>query len=229
MTTYAIRVILQVAFVVSATIGLAQNISVSTKDGSKVNTTISAISSNMIYTPVGNIAFSEMDSAFFESNRKEDQGTYSKLRAAGVKIGFTGSKIIPDPPILKKNATAQPFKGANVIIFKSKISDDSLYTLVARKLVSEGFSIDVNNREFLQMRTDAMVTAIQMFDENATRLRIQLTIAIANRELIVRPTIITSNIFQWTYKRGKLLIFDNVQQIVLDLFSEFGEVYYAAR
>ncbi len=148
---------LQIALVIISTVGLAQTVSISTKDGSKVNTTISAISSSMLYTPVGNIAFSEIDSAYFEANIKQDQSTYDKLRAAGVKLGFTGGKIIPDPPILKKNATGQPFKGANVIIFRSKIPDDSLYTLVARKLVSEGFSIDVNNREFLQMRTDDMV------------------------------------------------------------------------
>jgi len=116
----------------------------------------------------------------------------------------------------------EPFKGANTIIFKSTIPDDSLYTLVGRKLVSEGFSIDVNNRDFLQMKTGEK-------DTKGEGLKFKLTISIANREVITRITMVTDGVLgvhDWTYNSHKTTIYYFVQQLVLDLLKEFGEIYY---
>jgi hypothetical protein len=227
---YAYTTILGSVFAICTTQGLAQTIAITTKDGDKVNTTISGISNTTLYTPLGNFAFSSIDTASFEVRQKMDQKTYDRLEAAGATLNFTGGKIVIDKPIAKEKRTdggsKYPFKGANTIIFKSKISDDSLYTLVARKLVSEGFSIDVNNREFLQMKTADKITRIQGLE---SKLRIRLTITIVNREVIVKIIMITTDEFEWTYRPSKILVFKDAERQVLELFSEFGEVYYALR
>lgn len=125
----------------------------------------------------------------------------------------------------KELRSTEPFKGANTIIFMSKISDDSLYTLVGRKLVSEGFSIDVNNREFMQMKTGPK-------ESGSHDVRYSLTISVNKGEVTTRITMITEGILgvhDWVYNKSKATIYYDVQTRVLNLLSEFGQVYYAAK
>lgn len=77
----------------------AQPVTLKKKDGTVVNTKVSAINNTTLFTPAGSIPFTDLASASFEAKQQKDQTTYDRLAAAGVAVGFTGAPIVADQPV----------------------------------------------------------------------------------------------------------------------------------
>jgi hypothetical protein len=60
-------------------------------------------------------------------------------------------------------ATAQIPKGANTFIYTTAMARDSAYQKLGEALVQGGYSIDINNKEFGQMKTGWMATEYYNF------------------------------------------------------------------
>lgn len=78
----------------------AQPVTLKKKDGTVVNTRVSAINNTTLFTPVGSIPFADLASASFEAKQQKDQTTYDRLSAAGVAVDFTGAPIVADQPVV---------------------------------------------------------------------------------------------------------------------------------
>lgn len=75
----------------------AQTVTITTKDGKEVNTTISGVSNSALFTPNGTFKYSDIQTATFESKKQQDQTTYDRLVAGGATVQFTGQSIVMKP------------------------------------------------------------------------------------------------------------------------------------
>jgi hypothetical protein len=86
---------LPLAFLIS--VGCAQNVQLTTKDGREIISTINAVSSNTLYTKSGNFAFVDLNLAAFEKEDPANRSMYDKLTSAGITVKFTGTEPIYKP------------------------------------------------------------------------------------------------------------------------------------
>lgn len=80
----------------------AQPVTLKKKDGTVVNTRVSAINNTTLFIPGGSIPFADLASASFEAKQQKDQTTYDRLTAAGVTVEFTGAPIVADQPVAQQ-------------------------------------------------------------------------------------------------------------------------------
>jgi hypothetical protein len=120
----------------------------------------------------------------------------------------------------------QPFKGANTIIIATDNSSDQAYQDLGRTLVAQGYSIDVNNKEFYQMRTAYKGIGSYM------NLQYQITASIDDGLIIIRPQINMGpplGVQEWTYTKAKMSKNWVVQNEILENLGALGKVYYQKR
>jgi hypothetical protein len=118
-----------------------------------------------------------------------------------------------------------PFKGANVIVIDTGLPADEAYKKIGQKMVSEGFSIDVNNKEFHQMKTGPVVLS----DYN--NLKYQVTATVDNKGRVKLKAMIDMgppiHETEWTWYKAKGTKYHVVHDDILKKLNGLGTVLYS--
>lgn len=131
--------------------------------------------------------------------------------------------------VISANTYAQPHtipvNGDNTIVINSKGGPDSLYTAVGRALVSSGFVIQTDNRDFLQISTKPKQLSEYDFsyDVSAT---------INDNSITIIPTIHTTTVlgtYAWYHIKAKGTKNGVVLQDILKTFDGIGQITYEKR
>ena len=106
----------------------------------------------------------------------------------------------------------EPFKGANTIVIDTDLDSDQAYATVGKTLVMEGYSIDVNNREFYQMRTAYKGIGSYMNLEYQMTLIIDSGLVIIRQQIDMGPPL---GVQELTYSKSRITKNKVVQDEIL--------------
>jgi hypothetical protein len=115
----------------------------------------------------------------------------------------------------------QPPKGANTFVYNTEMPKDSAYQKLGEALVQGGYSIDVNNKEFGQMKTGWKATEYYNFKYQLTatvgadgKVRIKAVIDYG-------PPVGES---EWTYTKSKITKDYKLYEDVINKLAALGTV-----
>lgn len=114
------------------------------------------------------------------------------------------------------------FKGANVIVITAANNDSTTYDKVIRTLIDAGFSIDVNNKDYFQLKTGPRTVPCAGCDQYVLMARVKDS-----------KVFITANIqgnfssgYSWSYSKSKLIKDYSVHEEIIKILGPLGQVSY---
>lgn len=120
----------------------------------------------------------------------------------------------------------EPFRGANAILIDTGLPDSEAYMKLGQNLVTNGYSIDVNNKDFLQLKTDFRSPSDYSFTYS-------LTVSVSDGMLIIKPAINSGTavlgIYEWVYNKSRSTKNYVVQQDIIKHLGSLGTVLYEKR
>lgn len=127
--------------------------------------------------------------------------------------------------IISFGQTDQPFKGANVILIETETgSDEEVYISFGQLLINNGYTLEINHRDFLQLRTAPIETSQMNLLYTITAsvyngiIRVRIDMKINTRQF---------DWYRWDFLPGTGTVNYVVFKNVIDVFKEAGVVKYS--
>lgn len=119
-----------------------------------------------------------------------------------------------------------PFKGANVMVFSTGESDSLAYKKLITTLIDAGYSIDVNNNEFFQLKTGKRPVACKGCDTYILNARVKNGDVLATALIDYNLGTFGAGTYEWTYSKSKLKKDFSVHEELVKVLSSLGTVRY---
>jgi|GEM_PF-2437889 len=135
--------------------------------------------------------------------------------------------IVSMPVFCQQKMSAEPFKGANVIVIRadSTKSKDALFKLVGETLVDAGYTLDVSNREFYQFKIGEYVMP------KGYKLIYHFSATIKASDIILRVTVHqdwrSGGDVPWTWVKAGITVFRAIHDDIVNKVKPLGKIGYA--
>jgi hypothetical protein len=121
----------------------------------------------------------------------------------------------------------EPQRGDNLILIKVSSNQDSTYTAIGHALVTSGFALITDSREFKQFTTNPKILN-QSFD-----IRYAVVVTIDGDWIKIAPMIHLQNtvennpgVYKWYYKKSKYSTNSVVLSDIQKTFGPFGALHF---